>query len=57
MYEICKKSKIEDLYYAIAWTDVREYADSIAAALKKTNGGSYTVREIKNPPVREHQAD
>lgn len=50
-YEICKEIQIDGVtaWSAIAWTDVRTYADQIVEALN-AGGGLYAVK-VETPAV------
>ncbi len=44
-YEIQERSKVDpDIWYTVAWTDVKEYADMITCMLK-LNGKEFRIRE------------
>lgn len=45
-YEICRQSSCEkNIYYPIAWSDIGEYANEIAAAIEIVSGEKTIVRK------------
>jgi len=49
-YEIRKRSKVDpSIWYAVAWTDTKEWADKISHALNMCDDGEFAVFVEERP--------